>query len=102
MLGNFPMLSQTNESKLDSNDVQSIAKNLITINPLKLYLYAANIMYYRSLSSNSSVGLGIQYYHIDPTSGFGFNFEYRISPKGKIPRRFLYSSQFNVFECRYT
>ena len=61
--------------------------NLITINPLKFFLFY-NLSYYHKLSSQIAVGGGLQMPALADMSGFGINGEMRFYPSGKTLKGF--------------
>ena len=61
--------------------------NVITINPLKFFLFY-NLSYYRKVSANIAVGGGLQMPALAGVTGFGVNGEMRFYPSGKTLRGF--------------
>jgi len=60
---------------------------MITINPLKFFLFY-NLSYYHRLSSSSAIGFGLQVPTLSGIDGFGVNAEFRAYPSQKSLRGF--------------
>ena len=61
--------------------------NMITINPLKFFLFY-NLSYYHAFSNNIAAGIGVQMPTLSGVSGFGVNAEMRFHPSKKALRGF--------------
>ena len=61
--------------------------NMITINPLKFFLFY-NLSYYHAFSNNIAAGIGVQMPTLSGLSGFGVNAEMRFHPSKKALRGF--------------
>jgi hypothetical protein len=61
--------------------------NMITINPLKFFLFY-NLNYYHSIGKNMALGGGLQMPTISEISGFGANLEFRFYPSNHSLRGF--------------
>ena len=77
--------------------------NMITINPLKFFLFY-NISYYHALSDLVVLGGGLQMPTIKDLGGFGANVEVRLHPSGKRMRGFYIAPNFsfNLLSTRIT
>ncbi len=61
--------------------------NVITINPLKFFLFY-NLNYYHSIGSSMAIGGGAQLPTLSGLDGYGVNLEFRFYPSGRSLRGF--------------
>jgi len=73
--------------KIGSSEDITVRNNMITINPLKFFLFY-NLTYYHAFSKGVVGGIGAQLPTPSGVGGFGLNAEVRLHPSGKGPRGF--------------
>lgn len=77
----------TNSTVIATDEDITPRNNMITINPLKFFLFY-NLSYYRAVSDVVVVGVGVQMPTLADLSGFGVNAEVRFHPSAKRMRGF--------------
>lgn len=77
--------------------------NMITVNPLKFFLYY-NLNYYHAVTDGVVIGGGLQMPTLKDIGGFGANLEARFHPSGKRMRGFYVApnTSFNRMSTSYT
>ncbi len=88
----------TKEALVITEDVTP-RTNMITINPLKFFLFY-NLSFYHSFDNTLALGVGFQVPTIKGIDGFGLNGEIRIYPKNKSLRGFYVAPNvsYNLIE----